>query len=1412
MVAGTPKKIGKYEVLDVIGKGGMGIVYRAKDPFLDRLVAIKMMTINTSEYPDLLQRFYREAKSTANLKHPNIVTVYELGEHEGSPYLAMEFLEGSSLESIIRAHQPLSNLQKIDVIIQVCHGLSYAHQREIVHRDIKPGNIMVLKDGSVKIVDFGIARIGDTNFTRTGQFMGSLNYMSLEQLNDKLQVDQRTDVYSTGVVLYQFVTGALPFEAESTGATLMKIINEAPPPFSKFLSAFPPELETITQKALTKDRDHRYSSADEFAIDLTQLQDRLKQESIGVHMQQAELLLQQGDFFHAHDELLDVLKLDRQHSRAISLLRTVRKQIEKEQSVERSRQFRERAEEAYGREEFDSALGYVEQAISLDSTNVGLQQFRASVQAAKAEAEHLRQVLQRAENAHRAGNLDTAKQAIEEILALRPNDTRVKSLYRMIQKDLEERQRQKRMENLLDAARKEISNRQYTAASNILREAERVDPDSPQLRALLEKFNTAREQEQRRRELERVTRQIEQALNSDDHQSALNLAGEALKRYPNDPSLMKLRDLAESQRQAAQIKAFVRERIAGAREILNAGNATGALKVLEDALRKAPGNPHLESLVSIAQERLAQDRDEQAKSSCIQQANNALGRKDYAEAIQILEAGQLQHVASPEIDNLLRFAREQQTKNARQQEVEGSVRRAQEFLRAHEYDRAIELLESILARVPDDELRVLLEEARRRRDDLNRQIAAAVAKGEQFLAEGSPAKAMEFLQTQPTSFRRSEKFLELLASAAQRRKAMEPESAPSPPEPKFAPPPPDQESEAPEPARTMMWDRMQPPQVETPPAPRVPTRPPIPATSPVPATRRVPATPRVSTTPPIPTAKLPAQPPPQKPAGKPPALRGPITQQQKIMAAAIAAALLIVVVVIVALLRPFAGTGTLLVQSNVEGVDLFVDGRLVVSTGTNHELKISLKEGHHELRVQKQGYDQLPSQGFDITKNQDSPISFNLVPSAPTAPELSGTLSVTTNVEGFDLFVDDVKNVTSPNKTLTVKLSPGSHRIRLDKSGFDAPEQKIDIAADKQSSLTFSMKPGTALSPTDAYLLVKGIAGAEIRIDDKVAGKLAGERGVYIKVTPDSAHRIDVALNGYKPWSAIRSVKAGDRQPITAQLMALPRPSIASLEASPATIAPGQSSKLSWQTANATDVSIDGVAVNLQANGSMSFSPVQTTSYTLIAKGAGGFTDMRKATIMVVAPPTVSITVNPSTIQPGQSTILSWQSQNATEVTMPGNPGAALNGSVTVAPEKTATFTIEVKGPGGVATGSATVIVQAKTLQTADALGVRAALDQLQGAYASLNIDEMVKAWPRLKKDQKQKNKVTELFKGVQTLKVRFEQCGAPAFSGDTAKISCTQSTSSVTGEKVQPTTMNVVNIVLKKSHGNWQVTDVSGQ
>src|SRR5215472_7740829 len=225
MAVNRPSKIGKYDIIEVIGRGGMGIVYKGRDPHLDRLVAIKMMTGSFADNPDLLKRFFREAQSTASLQHPNIVTVYELGDHSGNPYLVMEYLDGESLDSVISTRRQLSNVEKIDVMIEVCRGLSYAHHRGIVHRDIKPANIMVCQGGGVKIVDFGIAHFGDKNVTRTGQIVGSISYMSPEQVNGRT-VDARTDIFSTGIVLYQLLTSALPFDGDNAASTLLKIVNE----------------------------------------------------------------------------------------------------------------------------------------------------------------------------------------------------------------------------------------------------------------------------------------------------------------------------------------------------------------------------------------------------------------------------------------------------------------------------------------------------------------------------------------------------------------------------------------------------------------------------------------------------------------------------------------------------------------------------------------------------------------------------------------------------------------------------------------------------------------------------------------------------------------------------------------------------------------------------------------------------------------------------------------------------------------------------------------------------------------------------------------------------------------------------------------------------------------------------------
>jgi len=442
------KKLGKYDVLDVIGRGGMGVIYKGVDPGIGRVVAIKMMTGAFVENPELLQRFYREAQSAGKLQHPNIVTIYDLGVQDGNPYLVMEFLEGEPLEAIIRAHRPILLDEKLNIVTQICSGVGYAHQRHIIHRDIKPANVMLLKDGGVKIVDFGIARIGDEGMTRPGQIMGSIQYMSPEQINAG-NVDTRSDIFSIGVLFYQLLTGVLPFEGKDTGDTLLKIIHEPPAPLSNFLKSYPAELDEIVKRVLAKDREERYQATEDLAFDLVHVQEQLKRERTTEYLEEAEQARAQGQLNRAKEQLLQVLKIDRQNVRANTLLREVQQEIQKQQRSEQARELQAEAEKSLSRGEMAEALNYLNQAVELDKGNSEILVLRDSVRENKERTDKLRELVQKAEMAQDAGDLEEAKRAVDEAVVIDGKNTEVRSLQAIISREIVERDRQQRVQKFM---------------------------------------------------------------------------------------------------------------------------------------------------------------------------------------------------------------------------------------------------------------------------------------------------------------------------------------------------------------------------------------------------------------------------------------------------------------------------------------------------------------------------------------------------------------------------------------------------------------------------------------------------------------------------------------------------------------------------------------------------------------------------------------------------------------------------------------------------------------------------------------------------------------------------------------------------------------------------------------------------
>jgi len=271
--------IGKYEIIELIGEGAMGVVYKARDSMLDRTVAIKVMNDSIAGQPTLRQRFLREAQSAGSLQHPNVVTIHDLGEMDGHLFIAMEFIEGVDLEHLIKAPEPVSLQGKLDIIIDVLHGLSYAHKRGIVHRDIKPSNIRVGEDGRAKIMDFGVAHLVSSTMTSTGAILGTPSYMAPEQIAEG-KTSAATDIFTVGGVLYEVLTMMKPFHGSTVQNLLFKIVTENPRPVSELVPRLPRALDHIVRKAMAKEPLERYRNALDMANDLTGVRSTLGETAV----------------------------------------------------------------------------------------------------------------------------------------------------------------------------------------------------------------------------------------------------------------------------------------------------------------------------------------------------------------------------------------------------------------------------------------------------------------------------------------------------------------------------------------------------------------------------------------------------------------------------------------------------------------------------------------------------------------------------------------------------------------------------------------------------------------------------------------------------------------------------------------------------------------------------------------------------------------------------------------------------------------------------------------------------------------------------------------------------------------------------------------------------------------------------
>ena len=268
----TDVRIGKFTIVRRLGRGGMGAVYEGYDPALDRRVAIKTLTAEVIADADSRKRFEREAKAAAKLQHTNIVTIYELGNFGGKekPYIVMEYLQGTDVATLIgKDGMPIA--EAIDITVQLCRALDFAHQNGVVHRDVKPANLRYLDNGQVKIMDFGIAHVeGGHQITKEGMMIGTVHYMAPEQIRGQA-LDGRTDIFAAGCILYELLSGGRPFLGDSATSILYNIVNETPAPIVKKNGDLPQEIQDVLDRAMAKRPEDRFPTAGEMARELEKI-------------------------------------------------------------------------------------------------------------------------------------------------------------------------------------------------------------------------------------------------------------------------------------------------------------------------------------------------------------------------------------------------------------------------------------------------------------------------------------------------------------------------------------------------------------------------------------------------------------------------------------------------------------------------------------------------------------------------------------------------------------------------------------------------------------------------------------------------------------------------------------------------------------------------------------------------------------------------------------------------------------------------------------------------------------------------------------------------------------------------------------------------------------------------------------
>ena len=628
------KKLGKFELIEELGSGAMGVVYKARDLSIGRIVALKTINAPLVGNPALLERFQMEARSAGTLRHPNIVTIYELGMEGGTPYIAMEFLEGESLEKVIDRRPVLTLAQKVGFMVPVCVALDYAHRRGIVHRDIKPANVMLTNNGNICIVDFGIARLMDASVTQTNCVIGTLGYMSPQQLHGQ-RGDQQSDIWAVGVMFYELLCYVRPFDGENQPALILSIDdrNQKPLPVTEFAPDCPRDLEALIGKMLQKDVGQRFQSMEELLYELEPIWQRLQEANVSGMISAAEVLIKTEDFPRARDLLRKAVQTDSHNHQAKLLLEQVNAEIKRIQTRGQIKTVVARARKLLDEGRVQEARAEAEAALRLDSASTEASEMLEHVQRALDRNHLVQEGIQATKRKLAQGALVEAAEEIEKVLRLNSVSSEAHDLQKQVQEQLTRREERKRLAEVLQSARKCWAEQRLDDCIGLLTAALNKFPNELEIIKLLEAAKHDRAEQQRNQKIAEVRRLLaEQRVDE-----ALAIVNALLSEQPGDQGIQRLHALVcQEQTDLVRQRRFKSE-LTNLQSLINAGRFEQAISHGETLLREFPQETELEEILNFAHGEVVRLEKNRRIEEALQRIRKMMETEHFRDAVAAAE-------------------------------------------------------------------------------------------------------------------------------------------------------------------------------------------------------------------------------------------------------------------------------------------------------------------------------------------------------------------------------------------------------------------------------------------------------------------------------------------------------------------------------------------------------------------------------------------------------------------------------------------------------------------------------------------------------------------------------------------------------------------------------------------------------